>query len=122
MVRLRGSSGSRTTQSCQRPIGNRARKPPRFARTCWETVTTPGRSSLPTVTTAGKEQPPGPADPDPVPRTIFRRHAPGDPGAKVAVLGAGAIGAVASPHDDPAPHGNLCIKGRFGFQHVENRV
>lgn len=29
---------------------------------------------------------------------------------------------VTSPHDNPATHGNLCIKGRFGFQHVQNRV
>lgn len=29
---------------------------------------------------------------------------------------------VASPHDNPVTHGNLCIKGRFGFQHVQNRV
>lgn len=28
---------------------------------------------------------------------------------------------VTSPHDNPATHGNLCIKGRFGFQHVQNR-
>ncbi|MFB7511419.1 hypothetical protein, partial [Streptomyces broussonetiae] len=26
-----------------------------------------------------------------------------------------------SPHDDPVTHGNLCIKGRFGYQHVQNR-
>jgi predicted molibdopterin-dependent oxidoreductase YjgC len=25
---------------------------------------------------------------------------------------------VTSPHDQPVTHGNLCIKGRFGFQHV----
>jgi predicted molibdopterin-dependent oxidoreductase YjgC len=25
-------------------------------------------------------------------------------------------------HDNPVTHGNLCIKGRFGFQHVQNRV
>ncbi|MFE7389716.1 molybdopterin-dependent oxidoreductase [Streptomyces sp. NPDC057582] len=29
---------------------------------------------------------------------------------------------VTSPHDNPVAHGNLCIKGRFGFQHVQNRV
>ncbi|MFF1911525.1 2-dehydropantoate 2-reductase [Streptomyces sp. NPDC058239] len=29
---------------------------------------------------------------------------------------------VTSPHDNPVTHGNLCIKGRFGFQHVQNRV
>ena len=70
---------------------------------------------------------------------------------KVAVLGAGALGAcvgaalhragtdvhpfarspcrcrtmrsvkVTSPHDNPVTHGNLCIKGRFGYQHVQNR-
>lgn len=28
---------------------------------------------------------------------------------------------VTSPHDNPITHGNLCIKGRFGFQHVQNR-
>jgi predicted molibdopterin-dependent oxidoreductase YjgC len=28
---------------------------------------------------------------------------------------------VTSPHDNPVTHGNLCIKGRFGFQHVQNR-
>jgi predicted molibdopterin-dependent oxidoreductase YjgC len=28
---------------------------------------------------------------------------------------------VTSPHDDPVTHGNLCIKGRFGYRHVQNR-
>ena len=28
---------------------------------------------------------------------------------------------VTSPHDHPVSHGNLCIKGRFGFQHVQSR-
>ncbi|WP_438290665.1 2Fe-2S iron-sulfur cluster-binding protein [Streptomyces sp. HUAS TT7] len=28
---------------------------------------------------------------------------------------------VTSPHDNPVTHGNLCIKGRFGFQHVQTR-
>jgi predicted molibdopterin-dependent oxidoreductase YjgC len=28
---------------------------------------------------------------------------------------------VTSPSDAPITHGNLCIKGRFGFQHVQNR-
>jgi len=28
---------------------------------------------------------------------------------------------VNSPHDHSVSHGNLCIKGRFGFQHVQNR-
>jgi len=28
---------------------------------------------------------------------------------------------VTSPHDHPITHGNLCIKGRFGFQHVQAR-
>ncbi|MFD6097871.1 2Fe-2S iron-sulfur cluster-binding protein [Nocardiopsis flavescens] len=28
---------------------------------------------------------------------------------------------VSSPHDNPVTHGNLCIKGRFGFQHVQRR-
>lgn len=28
---------------------------------------------------------------------------------------------VTSPHDNPVTHGNLCIKGRFGFQHVQQR-
>jgi predicted molibdopterin-dependent oxidoreductase YjgC len=28
---------------------------------------------------------------------------------------------VTSPHDQPVTHGNLCIKGRFGGVHVENR-
>jgi predicted molibdopterin-dependent oxidoreductase YjgC len=28
---------------------------------------------------------------------------------------------VTSPPDAPITHGNLCIKGRFGFQHVQNR-
>ena len=27
---------------------------------------------------------------------------------------------VTSPHDHPTTSGNLCIKGRFGFQHVQN--
>ncbi|ORT54883.1 Fe-S-binding domain-containing protein [Streptomyces sp. CB03238] len=27
---------------------------------------------------------------------------------------------VTSPHDSPVTHGNLCIKGRFGYQHVQN--
>lgn len=29
---------------------------------------------------------------------------------------------VTSPHDNPVTHGNLCIKGRFGYQHVQNRM
>ncbi|SER15658.1 NAD-dependent formate dehydrogenase iron-sulfur protein [Lentzea xinjiangensis] len=28
---------------------------------------------------------------------------------------------VTSPHDSTVTHGNLCIKGRFGWQHVQNR-
>ncbi|MER5587225.1 hypothetical protein [Streptomyces asoensis] len=28
---------------------------------------------------------------------------------------------VTSPRDNPVTHGNLCIKGRFGYQHVQNR-
>ncbi len=28
---------------------------------------------------------------------------------------------VTSPPDSPITHGNLCIKGRFGFQHAQNR-
>lgn len=28
---------------------------------------------------------------------------------------------VSSPHDSSIGHGNLCIKGRFGFQHVQSR-
>ncbi|MEV0082616.1 2Fe-2S iron-sulfur cluster-binding protein [Saccharopolyspora sp. NPDC050642] len=28
---------------------------------------------------------------------------------------------VTSPHDSSVGHGNLCIKGRFGWQHVQNR-
>jgi len=28
---------------------------------------------------------------------------------------------VSSPHDHSVTHGNLCIKGRFGFQHVQSR-
>ncbi|MGH9135052.1 MAG: 2Fe-2S iron-sulfur cluster-binding protein [Ilumatobacteraceae bacterium] len=28
---------------------------------------------------------------------------------------------VMSPPDHPITHGNLCIKGRFGFQHIQNR-
>ncbi len=28
---------------------------------------------------------------------------------------------VTSPHDNPVTHGNLCIKGRFGYQHVQSR-
>ncbi|WP_290053230.1 2Fe-2S iron-sulfur cluster-binding protein [Amycolatopsis solani] len=28
---------------------------------------------------------------------------------------------VASPHESSVTHGNLCIKGRFGWQHVQNR-
>ena len=30
-----------------------------------------------------------------------------------------AIVKVTSPHDNPITSGNLCIKGRFGFQHVQ---
>jgi predicted molibdopterin-dependent oxidoreductase YjgC len=29
---------------------------------------------------------------------------------------------VTSPPDNPITHGNLCIKGRFGFQHAQNRA
>lgn len=29
---------------------------------------------------------------------------------------------VTSPHDNPVTHGNLCIKGRFGFQSVQSRA
>lgn len=29
---------------------------------------------------------------------------------------------VTSPHDNPVTHGNLCIKGRFGFSHVHSRA
>jgi predicted molibdopterin-dependent oxidoreductase YjgC len=29
---------------------------------------------------------------------------------------------VTSPHDSSVTSGNLCIKGRFGFQHVQNRA
>jgi predicted molibdopterin-dependent oxidoreductase YjgC len=29
---------------------------------------------------------------------------------------------VTSPSDHSVTHGNLCIKGRFGFQHVQNRL
>jgi len=29
---------------------------------------------------------------------------------------------VTAPHDHDVNHGNLCIKGRFGFQHVQNRT
>jgi predicted molibdopterin-dependent oxidoreductase YjgC len=32
-----------------------------------------------------------------------------------------AIVKVSSPHGNPVTHGNLCVKGRFGFQHVQNR-
>ncbi|MDQ0687530.1 putative molibdopterin-dependent oxidoreductase YjgC [Streptomyces sp. B4I13] len=28
---------------------------------------------------------------------------------------------VTSPPDNPVTHGNLCIQGRFGYQHVQNR-
>jgi predicted molibdopterin-dependent oxidoreductase YjgC len=28
---------------------------------------------------------------------------------------------VTSPHDAPVTHSNLCIKGRFGYQHIQNR-
>jgi predicted molibdopterin-dependent oxidoreductase YjgC len=28
---------------------------------------------------------------------------------------------VTSPHDHQITSGNLCIKGRFGFQHVQSR-
>lgn len=28
---------------------------------------------------------------------------------------------VTSPHDNPVTHGNLCVKGRFGFTHVQQR-
>ncbi len=33
-----------------------------------------------------------------------------------------AIVKVTSPHDHDITHGNLCIKGRFGYQHVQNRA
>lgn len=33
----------------------------------------------------------------------------------------GVIVKVMSPGDSPITHGNLCIKGRFGFQHAQNR-
>jgi predicted molibdopterin-dependent oxidoreductase YjgC len=29
---------------------------------------------------------------------------------------------VTSPSDHSVTHGNLCIKGRFGYQHVQNRA
>lgn len=32
----------------------------------------------------------------------------------------GQIVKTSSPHDNPVTHGNLCIKGRFGYQHVQN--
>jgi predicted molibdopterin-dependent oxidoreductase YjgC len=32
-----------------------------------------------------------------------------------------AIVKVTSPHDQPVTHGNLCIKGRFGWAHVQPR-
>ena len=28
---------------------------------------------------------------------------------------------VTSPHGDTVIHGNRCIQGRFGYQHVQNR-
>jgi predicted molibdopterin-dependent oxidoreductase YjgC len=28
---------------------------------------------------------------------------------------------VTSPHDHDVTEGNLCIKGRFGYQYVQNR-
>lgn len=28
---------------------------------------------------------------------------------------------VTSPHESSVTHGNLCVKGRFGFQHVQHR-
>lgn len=28
---------------------------------------------------------------------------------------------VTSPHDNPVAQGNVCIKDRFGYQHVQNR-
>ncbi|MDX2378790.1 MAG: 2Fe-2S iron-sulfur cluster-binding protein [Acidimicrobiia bacterium] len=33
----------------------------------------------------------------------------------------GEIVDVTSPPDHPVTHGNLCIKGRFGYQHAQNR-
>lgn len=33
-----------------------------------------------------------------------------------------AIVKVTSPHDNPVTHGNLCVKGRFGFGHVQSRA
>jgi predicted molibdopterin-dependent oxidoreductase YjgC len=33
----------------------------------------------------------------------------------------GTIVKVSSPPDSPITHGNLCVKGRFGFQHAQNR-
>jgi predicted molibdopterin-dependent oxidoreductase YjgC len=32
-----------------------------------------------------------------------------------------AVVNVTSPHDHDVTEGNLCIKGRFGYQHVQNR-
>jgi predicted molibdopterin-dependent oxidoreductase YjgC len=37
-----------------------------------------------------------------------------------AAAGHGSIVNVTSPADHSVTHGHLCIKGRFGFQHVQN--
>ncbi|MFE4453238.1 hypothetical protein [Streptomyces sp. NPDC056796] len=52
---------------------------------------------------------PGPAPGGAVRRTVGPRPA------------RGRRRGVTSPHDDPVARGNLCIKGRFGFHHVQNR-
>ena len=43
-------------------------------------------------------------------------------GAALGVLEDNEIFKVTSPHDSSVTHGNLCIKGRFGYQHVQNRA
>ncbi|WHM35634.1 hypothetical protein [Streptomyces sp. BPTC-684] len=39
----------------------------------------------------------------------------------VVVSASSIVVKVTPPHDNPVTHGNLCIKGRFGFRHVQNR-
>ena len=39
----------------------------------------------------------------------------------IATVEADAIVNVTSPHDHDVTEGNLCIKGRFGYQFVQNR-
>ncbi|MFI2779730.1 hypothetical protein [Streptomyces sp. ALB3] len=52
----------------------------------------------------------------------WRAHTVDDFRALTLAYGTSEIVQVTSPHDGPATRGNLCIKGRFGYRHVQNRV